>query len=382
MISRNNRHSMAPPLQILMAPLKTRTGRLAFVVTSAAAAAFMLALITVPVTVDVFCQIMPAREWLLVRNTSGGVMATVNDHAEGLIHEYAVVNVIRGDAFTFDLSSSYSPGDSLRAGDTLVTVHSFELTRTLHALSGDLAVARASLEALQTGEKQSIEEEAERELTLARERAKMLDLVAIRQDSLYRRRFVSQEQYELARSEAAAGAIGVSIAQARLDAVRTGAKPEQLRLIRSHIDELEAEIAVVKEQLATMTMIAPFAGVLRTWTGSDTLCSVESGSQVALIYVPLKDFHSVAPGRLVEIRTPSGGALLTGTVSRVDPRARMMWGTQVAFATAAVTGGTSVTPSGTLTTGSIEIERLSLLMYVQRWLNDFVVDLVHAAPGV
>ncbi|MEK6650373.1 MAG: hypothetical protein AABY75_05315 [Bacteroidota bacterium] len=343
---------------------------------------FAMLPITLSWNVSVPCRVIPGREWMLVRNGTGGVLAVVNDFVQGSVQEYTIVNVVRGDAFRFDLSSSFSPGDVVRAGDTVVTIHSYELVRELHRLSGELAVARASLDAVQSGEKESIEEEAQRVLLLARERERMLGLIAVRQDSLHRRNFVSLEVYELARSEAAVASMEAGTAEARLQVVRTGAKPEQIRLIRSQIAEREAEIGALKDQLATMTMVAPFAGVFFSSPGTDTLCAVEDTSRAILIQIPMRYLGSVAPGQSVTLRAPRMPAALAGMVRRVDPRVRFSVGAQVVQATAVLTSDVSTLPTGAVVPGSIEIARVSPLGFLRLWFDDLFAEFVDGAPGI
>ena len=263
-----------------------------------------------------------------------------------------------------------------------MTIHSYEVVRELHRLSGELAVARASLDAVQSGEKESIEEEAQRVLLLARERERMLGLIAVRQDSLYRRNFVSLEVYELARSEAAVASMEAGIAEARLQVVRTGAKPEQIRLIRSQIAEREAEIGALKDQLATMTMVSPFAGVFSSSPGTDTLCAVEETSRAILIQIPMRYLGSIAPGQSVTLRAPRMPAAMAGIIRRVDPRVRISVGAQVVQATAVLTGNASTLPAGAVVSGSVELARVSPLEYLRLWFDDLFAEFLDGTPGI
>jgi hypothetical protein len=144
-----------------------------YVVLAAVAAAVVLLFlpITVGRTITVSGKVLPAREWLLVKSQAGSLIATLRDHLQGTVVSYTVVSVLRGDAFGFDLFSSRKPGDFVGAGDTIISIRSHELVREYHRVSGELAIARANLAVMATGEKEPVVREAERSLRLARENA-------------------------------------------------------------------------------------------------------------------------------------------------------------------------------------------------------------------
>jgi hypothetical protein len=321
-------------------------------------------------TIPVPCKILPAREWLLIKNEQGGILTTFSDYLQGTVENYSVMGGVRGDAFRFDLISFLKPGDMVGAGDTVVKIYSHELARELSRLSGELAVAKASLAVMKSGEKEAITQEAERGLVLAREKAETQKLLFQRQDSLYQRNLVSREAFDLARSTAQMSAIEAAIAEARLQTVRTGAKPEQIRMIESEIEGLEAEISVLSDQVGTLTLISPFLGIFQSSPGTDTLCVVEDTARVILMPVPAKYLGQVAPGQTVKLRVPGHTAWFVGTVLRLEKRVRIINGVQVMMATAILNGGSRALPSNLVVMGAIETGRLSPVQYLKRWISE------------
>jgi hypothetical protein len=344
------------------------------VVYPVAVAAALIGLLVLPVslswTINVPCKILPAREWLLMKNQEGGVLATFSDYLQGSIENYSVMSIVRGDAFRFDLTSSLRPGDFVAAGDAIVKIYSHELARDLSRLSGELEVARANLAAMKSGEKEAVAQEAERGLVLAKERAETQDLVFQRQDSLFQRRLISREAFDLARSATQMAAIEVAIAEARLQAVRTGAKPQEIRMIESQIEGIESEISVLSNQVGTSTLTSPIAGVFQSSPGTDTLCVVEDTSRVVVMPVPVKHLAEVAPGQIVRLRIPGHSAWYEGTVLRLEHRARIINGVQVLMATADLNGSTRDLPSNLIVMGRIDTGDLSPAQYLKHWFLD------------
>jgi hypothetical protein len=343
---------------------------------------FLMLPVSLSWTIRVPCKVLPAHEWLLVKSEQGGVLATSSDYLQGSAENYSVMSVVRGDAFRFDLVSSLKPGDPVSAGDTIVRIYSHELARELYRLSGELAVAKASLVMVKSGEKEPIAQEAERALSLAKERAGLQNLIFGRQDSLYRKNLISPEVFELARSAAQTSAIEVAIAEARLQTVRTGVKPEQIRVIESQISGLEAQIRVLSKQVAALTLVSPFSGVFQSSPGTDTLCTVEDTARVILMPVPVKHMGHVAPGQWVKLWVPRHTESYGGKVLRLDQRVRIVNGAQVIMVTASLHGSIKVLPSNLIVSGSIETDRLSPVQYLTYWISDIISELVDGTSGI
>ncbi len=216
--------------------------------------------VKVPETVDVAGRALPGQEWLLSRNEEGAVLATLTDHRSGYIENYTVFSITRGDAFRFGLESHLKPGVSVSAGDTVVRIYSHELLREASRLAGEIAVARASLATGLSGEKSPVIREAQRTLALANENADLQNRLFQRQDSLFRKDYISREAFELSRTASQLATLQATIAEARLQTVATGLKPEQIHLMESQISALESQIRALTGQLAAMTLVAPLSG--------------------------------------------------------------------------------------------------------------------------
>jgi hypothetical protein len=338
------------------------------------ASAFVLP-ISLNWTIDAPCKVLPAREWLLTKNEEGGVLATLSDYLQGSVENYAVLSIVRGDAFRFDVISSLKPGDPLSAGDTVVKIFSHELAREFYRLSGELVVAKSSLAMMKSGEKEAITEEAERALSLAKERAGVQQQIFARQDSLYKRNLISPEEFELARSAAQTTAIEVAIAEARLQTVQTGAKPEQIRLIESQIASLEAQMRALSRQVGALTLVSPFSGTFQSTPGTDTMLTVEDTARVILMPIPIKHLARIAPGQLVKVRIPRQRESYEGAVVRVDQRVRIVNGAQVVMAVATLNGRVKSLPTNLIGIGSIQTDHLSPAQYLRYWISDILVEI-------
>ena len=338
--------------------------------------------LSVSPTIDTAGRIMPSREWILARNNEGAVFATLCDHVSSTIDNYSVVSVVRGDAFRFSLHPSIRPETRVRAGDTLVRIYSHEIFRRLSRLSGDLAIARANLAVALSGEKEPITLEAGRALVLAKEECELQTALFRRQDSLFRKNLISPEQYDLARSAARVAALETEIAQARLDNVTTGAKPEQVDVIRSQIAAFEAELRILSAQAGALTVSAPFGGIVVPSAGRDTLCSLEDTSRIAVLPVPVQYQDRLKPGQPVTLRFPRSALPVRGTVVRVDTRVRVVSARQVVLVTANLDDGGPALSSNLVLPGSIETDRVSVGEYLRSLVADILRGIVDSPSRI
>jgi len=370
---------MCVDLQLRRLPKKSLYG---MILTIAVLAVLIVLPITVGRTVSVSAKVLPAKEWLLVKSQAGNLLAVLCDHLYGTVDSYTVVSVLRGDAFGFTMHASRRPGDVISAGDTIVSIRSHELLRESQSLTGELAVARANLSVMVTGEKEPVAREAERSVNLAKENANLQGILLQRQDSLYRRNLISREEYDLARSAAQQAAIEVAIAEARLQAVRTGSKPELIRMVQSQIAALEQELEALEAQLTSLTLVSPLSGILCSASGIDTLCTVQDTGRVVIIALPVEYLHRVAPGQPVSFRVPRIAGSFTGRVVTVNPQVRNLLGRQNVTATATLEGGDRQLPAYLIMAGVIETERVSIGRYIGYWFTDAWEEVVGAATGV
>ncbi len=360
----------------------SRSGVLAALVAVVLFVVFLVLPISMSRTIEIAGKILPAREWLLVKDQEGGVVTVFGDYLHGRVESYSVVSIIRGDAFQFAWHPSLTHHDLVTEGDTLGRITSHELDRELYRLSGELEVAECTLAIVRSGEKAPIAREAERSLALARERSEIQASLFKRQDSLYKRNLIAVESYELARSAARLSDVEVAVAEARLLTVTTGSKPEQISMIESRIAGLEKELRALTDHMGSFTIVSPFAGVLFSSAGTDTLCTVEDTARVVLLPVPVEYLTRVAPGQLVTMHMVRHADICSGIVVRVDPRIRTIAGRQVVMATATLNQTAMALPSRLVVAGWIETDRVSPARYVQYWISDFVNEVIGGATGI
>ena len=277
--------------------------------------------IDVPRTIEAPGRVLPAQEWQLTRDAAGRLTALHRDHRTGAVVSFLTTEIERGDALEFTLADHVGTRTHLAAGDTVGRLASSEHRQRLSRLAGELATSEALLQQTLAGEKAPVIEEAEQELLQAREQLALQERVAERQRQLAREQLLAAEQLEQTETQLRLYRLAVSAAEARLDALRTGARPADVALARARVQALQAELRALEDRLARSILTTPIGGTLVFSSTPDTLLSVVDASS-PLVAVPLAwDVASaVAPGQPVLVDGADDGRLGEGRVVAVHPQ--------------------------------------------------------------
>ena len=281
-------------------------------------------------------QVLPAREWLLVRDAAGRITSVLVDHTLGSTQEYSIAQFERQDAMRFALNADLRFAETVDAGDTLGTVFSSQTERQLARLRGELLTEQARLNFFTTGEKASVIEEAEQRIEQAQARVEAQQRIVDRLRTLAASGAAAAEDLEVAESQLVVYETDVDIARAALQTARTGAKPEQIDLIEAGIEALQNEIAALERRVDDYYMVSPISGVVLRPGSRDTMLVVADLSELVVVMpVEWSEHQLVEDGQPVEV-AGRGFETLTGRVYRVDRFARTVDGRQVVFTTALV----------------------------------------------
>ena len=212
--------------------------------------------INLPYSIKVPGKVLPQKEWVLSKTDNGMIVTQLINNKTGISEDYFVTQFERGDAVQLKLNSKKN-NFSVSKNDTIGIIHSNEINRELVKLQGTLAETKASLELNLTGNKKSIINAAKEKLAFSKEKSKEQKKILARLKAMFRKNLISKEEYEIAQNESNLNDINISIAQAQLEAVKTGEKPEQVQFINSKILSIENEISVLEKRLNNFVIISP-----------------------------------------------------------------------------------------------------------------------------
>lgn len=302
--------------------------------------------IRIPNGLEVSGRVLPVQAWLLTRDPNGHLVATLHSHRAGAVVAYTAANVERGDLVDLSVDPALLQRGHVAAGDTVGVLLSGEGVYALAQLAGQLLTAEATVRLYETGEKAPLIEEArQRLLRLEEEHTRQAKAVA-RQQELHARALIPDEELELGTSTLRQMALAVAEAQAHLEAVQTGARPEQVALARAQVQALRDEMQALRQRLARNTFVAPISGPILHTASPDTLLTVaDTSGYVVVLPVRWEDRARVAVGQEVRIHTDAG--TVSARIVHRDPAARLFGESAWLLVTAEVVGS----PGGLLTPG-------------------------------
>jgi hypothetical protein len=242
--------------------------------------------------------IYPAEEWELVRTVDGNLLSVHKNHVKNYVNNYSVTEFQRGDAVRFVLNQKIFEKEIIQIGDTIGYVYSNEEQRRLIQLRGQLTVLQAELEFHTTGQKPEDVKFAERKLALAKQELETQRKLMDRTNSLIKDNVISKEQYDIDLNELKVKELSVELAQANLESIDTGEKPEMEKLIRSKIEALSNEIDQIQNRLDLLTVISPINGRVSVDHGTMLVSSMMLSTQTIIKIISVEKPIGLMPIRL------------------------------------------------------------------------------------
>ncbi len=236
---------------------------------------------SIPLTVETPGKLLAKKLWLLEKNLNGNISATVYNNNMGRVDQYFSTLPERGDTFQFNLIKTNTM--TVSKGDTIAVIHSNLLSRQFAQNKKKLEVSKAKLKILLSGKKESLIREAEQKLNAAREKYTFLVKSAERKKELFQKGLLAIEDFEMAESEMRLGLIDVEEKEARLVTVKTGAKAEQILLVKNEISGYEQEYEILKEKQNQLVIKSPINGDKTYFFSSDTILSIQTAKKVLMI---------------------------------------------------------------------------------------------------
>ena len=288
-----------------------------------------------PASIRTFGRIQCAHEWVLMRNPDGQLSASTLNHESGVSEDYRASGFDRGAAVYFNLNPSMIPGHQIVQGDTVGIMSSSGTEERLIALNGQLAQAQNLLAVNTTGEKGVVVQAARQRVEIAKRRQAEQERSFDRVQTLYHQGIVPQGQYEVAENSLHAAQDEVLMSTSALEEANAGAKPEQVQLITDRISVLRQQIAALRGQAATQTIIAPLSGLVSRSTSAEILLSVTDTSRyVAMIPVRLIDLPRLDKVPHAQVEFLGLSAPLRGHITSIDHQVTTIGAERVVMVTA------------------------------------------------
>jgi hypothetical protein len=334
-----------------------------------ALAIFMLP-ISVPTSIEAVGRITPSREWYLLHDRSGRIMAMVNDRLGNTTTSLLVQQFERQDAVRFDLNPAIRLRGTVDCGDTIGVLSSSEAELQLAQLEGEYSTADAKVLVYETGEKSAIVQEAQKRIEYATRRYEGHLRTLERMKTLMQKGVVSPQEYEDVETANSLYKAEIDVAKAQLRSAETGAKPAEQKLGRSDRSSLLGQIHALKRKMDRGILTAPFSGTVLHSSLSDTLFYFGDTRSLAVVFsVPWSDRRHIHEGQNVTLRASALAKDLTASIRSIGNIVHSIRGEQVVLITGVVeTSGVDLLP-GVVMRCSIPCSPVPLRKYLLSYLG-------------
>ncbi|MDK9700114.1 MAG: hypothetical protein OEM52_08215 [bacterium] len=233
--------------------------------------------ITIPFrhTFRVPCYLAPVTVWKLKYDGTGQVNGVWE---KSILHEDIRAEMFhfdRPDIVEFRLHDSISDGCKIVKGEIIGWIHSRESSHLVKITEAELGKARATELALKAGER-SVDIEVEREnLNAASYALEAYEQEYQRVKRLLDQKLVSESEFQIASGHLKVLTATRDLAKARIRALESGARSEDVRIAEAEVKRLERDLDRISDILGNEEAIhAPFTGLLRLGSEPDVLLSL------------------------------------------------------------------------------------------------------------
>lgn len=345
--------------------------------------AFTGAISPIKVTYEVYStgKVFSEKEWVLGRTEDGRITSTIKNNRLGVTSSYGGKEFARGDIFDFYMDPDLEHKKFVKQGEKIGLLKSSDINRQLTQLEGELKVEKAMLGVYSTGQKSQIISEAANNVMLAKETFNIKKKLYDRTQKLFSDSLIAPQNFDIVYNEYEISRINLDVAQARLQAVSTGEKPEQLKFSTEKILSLENQIKNLRERIASLEIVSPFSGVMQHRRGGtvsflvpvpamEILANVIDTSRFIIVSpVQLKELKYISIGQKVSLRLYNADCIMEGTVDHIDNGIQIINGKQAVYVISSIDKKCGDFQSGILAQTSFQGDKLTLFQYASRFVK-------------
>jgi multidrug resistance efflux pump len=222
-------------------------------------------------------------------------------------------------------------GDYLEKGAPLVRLSDRDYTAALRKTRAEMDAKRAQLKLLNAGPRTEVIAMGRAQFTKAGERLRFSRGHLERDAQLVQQKLISEKEYEEAKELVAVREKELEEADEQLKVLLAGTRPEEIEALEAEIRRLEADERLLQEQLGTLAVTSPIAGVVTTHKLRRKIGeNVRKGDLIAEVHelktltveiaVPEKEIADVCVGQKVSLKALAHpGRTFDGRVTAIAP---------------------------------------------------------------
>ncbi|MFP4547877.1 MAG: hypothetical protein ACLFQM_07070 [Fidelibacterota bacterium] len=291
-------------------------------------AAFFL---KINITIKTTGKILAAEQLRIIRKLPDSIELQITQQGNPGSNQTISHFFERGGFMQFNLDSSLMTRNRLSKQELIGRITSERLDYEITRLNNQIREEKATLKSLSSGEKASVIEEAKKMVNLKQIKFSEQQVIVERMRKLRESKLVSRQEFELATNLLDIYEAQLGIAKANLQTVQSGAKPENIKIVKDRIEGLQQEMTLLQRKKHKQSITAPFSGRVEQNVSSDTLLTLYSDEKIVLIPVELSEVSKIQPGQVVGINSPELSSTIKGRIFSLQPSVQRVSGKQIIF---------------------------------------------------
>lgn len=322
-----------------------------------------------PLIIKSYGKIYPSKEWHITKGQNETIATEYIDRLQGGIKNYYIASFERGDIVSYNLEPKVIIGSKVCVGDTIGRISSNILLQLQSELLGDIEIAVANLNVFQTQETQSLVDEAHYQVEYAQTQFENQKIIFDRISQLYMKDLISEEEFDSVRTMLRLFEKDIQIAEAQLNTVLNGAKPETIELLKSDINALQDQYSILSDRINQGFLVSPIDGIVINSYAVDTLLSIQDTRKViTLLPIPWRHASLLKMGQEVHIRFPEGENW-NGFIRLIDNNIKIISGKATVIVTVELEEGYSTINIGQVVECKIYCESTTLLNKISHFVR-------------
>ena len=331
-----------------------------------------------PITIKSYGKLYPAKEWHITRDQNDNIATKYFDRLQGGLRNYSTNSFERGDIVSYNLEPKINIGSKVCVGDTIARISSKILIQLQSEMLGAIEIAIANLNVFQTQENQSLVDEAQYQVEYSQTQFENQKIVFDRILQLRINDLISDQEFDSVRTMLQLYEKDIQIAEAQLNTVLNGAKPETIQLLKSTIKSYQDQYAILSQRINQGILISPINGIVSDPCAVDTVLSIstilsiqDTTKFIALFPILWKYTSLLNKGQEVHIRIPEIG-IWTGFVRSIDNNVQVIGGDARVIITVELEEGYSNISVGQVVEGKIHCKSTTILNQISRFVKNTI----------
>ena len=265
--------------------------------------------------------ISPSAEYTIYHMTEQGRLE-LTLRTSGVERSFSSEHIMltTGDLAVLRLVPLVSEGDTIRAGDTLATILSSQVSTSLESAQAELQRLQNEIALAKAPPKPEEVASAQATVNAVKAQVEQLTKDIDRNKSLYEKKLISNQELEQSESALNVAQSTLEEAKAKLKLVKSPPKPEEIDILESKLSSQKATIKYLSAQEAAQAVISPIDGRVVAYYRKNMLLKVADLSRVEVV-IPITDnfLDLVTVGAVVNVKARTFAArLFTGEVVQIS----------------------------------------------------------------